>query len=215
MVFFDLNSEFPFLRGIERQLVFIPTVGYNKITGKDYGRNIVVFNSAENFSTKPYNPETNTTSYSRIWLEGLIINLKGNVEAENITLWVEGECITTELRLPINVKELNSFGSYTPNDFYPYITVHDTIDPANVNISIIYNPDPVLSIQKNLKLVMSIPSSKSDPSIPDLDTVPILYRLGILFKWITNEKDFIESRRELIHELIGRTEKERLVWVWT
>jgi len=215
MVLFDLNSEFPLLRGIERQLVFIPTVGYNRITGKDYGRNIVIFNSAENFSTKPYNSETNGNGYSRIWLEGLIINLKGNAEAENITIWIEGECVTTELRLPINVKELNSFGSYVPNDFYPYITVHDTTDPADVNISIIYNPDPVLSIQKNLKLVMSIPSSRSSPSIPDLDTVPILYRLGILFKWITDEKDFIESRRELIHKLIGKMGEERLTYTLT
>ena len=215
MVLFDLNSEFPLLRGIERQLVFIPTVGYNRITGKDYGRNIVIFNSAENFSTKPYNSETNGNGYSRIWLEGLIINLKGNAEAENITIWIEGECVTTELRLPINVKELNSFGSYVPNDFYPYITVHDTTDPANVNISIIYNPDPVLSIQKNLKLVMSIPSSRSSPSIPDLDTIPILYRLGILFKWITDEKDFIESRRELIHKLIGKMGEERLTYTLT
>ena len=215
MVLFDLNSEFPLLRGIERQLVFIPTVGYNRITGKDYGRNIVIFNSAENFSTKPYNSETNGNGYSRIWLEGLIINLKGNAEAENITIWIEGECVTTELRLPINVKELNSFGSYVPNDFYPYITVHDTTDPANVNISIIYNPDPVLSIQKNLKLVMSIPSSRSSSSIPDLDTVPILYRLGILFKWITDEKDFIESRRELIHKLIGKMGEERLTYTLT
>jgi len=215
MVLFDLNSEFPLLRGIERQLVFIPTVGYNRVTGKDYGRNIVIFNSAENFSTKPYNSETNGNGYSRIWLEGLIINLKGNAEAENITIWIEGECVTTELRLPINVKELNSFGSYVPNDFYPYITVHDTTDPANVNISIIYNPDPVLSIQKNLKLVMSIPSSRSSPSIPDLDTIPILYRLGILFKWITDEKDFIESRRELIHKLIGKMGEERLTYTLT
>jgi hypothetical protein len=212
MVFFDIDGEFPLLRGIERQLLFIPEVGFNQLTNKDYGRTISLFEAATRFKTNP-DPSLYATSpsrpYTRLWLEGVVFYTQGNPDSQFLSLNVEAECETTLLRVKINAFNLANLGMTIPNTLSPYLLRYGVPDPAsNPNywvIVAIYDPEPILGIQRNLKLTLEVPSSKSNPSIPDLDTIPIQYQVALLFKWITDEKAYLESRAAIYRYLLGDT----------
>jgi hypothetical protein len=212
MVFFDLDSEFPLLRGVERQLLFIPETGFNTLTSKDYGRTIPLFDSSIRFRTKPDPTLYDSSSlpsapYTRLWLEGVVFYIQGNPDSQFLTLNVEAQCESALLRVKINAYNLANLGMTTPNTLSPYLLRYGVPDPDNNPnywvIVAIYDPEPILGIQKNLKLTLEVPSSKSHPSIPDLDTIPIQYQVALLFKWITDEKAYLESRAAIYRHLLG------------
>jgi hypothetical protein len=213
MVFFDLDSEFPLLRGVERQILFIPETGFNTLTSKDYGRTIPLFDSSIRFRTKPdptlYDSSSLPSSapYTRLWLEGVVFYIQGNPDSQFLSLNVEAQCETALLKVKINAFSLANLGMTIPNTLSPYLLRYGVPDPAsNPNfwvIVAIYDPEPVLGIQKNLKLTLEVPSSKSGSSVPDLDTIPIQYQVALLFKWITDEQAYLESRAAIYRHLLG------------
>jgi hypothetical protein len=207
MVLFDLDSEFPLLRGVERQLLFIPETGFNSLTNRDYGQSITLFDSSIRFPTKSDPALSNAKGpHTKLWLEGVVFYIQGNPDSRLLTLVVEAQCETTLLKVKINALDLATLGMTVQNTLSPYLLRYGVPDPDNNPdlwvIVAIYDPEPVLGIQRNLKLTLEVPSSKSSPSIPDLDSMPIQYRVALLFKWITDESAYLDSRAAIYRRIL-------------